>query len=183
MRHLLQAFCMAGVFLAALLPVSAFAQTTATPGQDFELPSTVAPPEPPSTIASHAAHAQQVWIGVSDNWRDLTDFPDKWTFVQQNADGLYVNFIELNRVIRHMQGYPSDILNKTCELHATHKAYLSQTLGQGLPDGSRERQEANPKGHPAVTINITFKCCMRQVAMRSPTPVSIMVGILNTPRT
>ncbi|RYG65649.1 hypothetical protein EON80_16975 [bacterium] len=45
---------------------------------------------------SHPAEAQQVYVGVADQWDDLLKKPDQWKFVRENADGFYVNFIEMN---------------------------------------------------------------------------------------
>jgi hypothetical protein len=41
------------------------------------------------------ANAQKVFIGSANGWRQMIDHPEQWTYVRQNADGFYVNFIEL----------------------------------------------------------------------------------------
>jgi len=41
------------------------------------------------------ASAQEVYIGSANGWRQMIDHPEQWTYVRQNANGFYVNFIEL----------------------------------------------------------------------------------------
>ena len=37
----------------------------------------------------------QVYFGTADWFEDLTNYPAQWTYVRQNADGLYINFWQL----------------------------------------------------------------------------------------
>ena len=36
----------------------------------------------------------QVHVGVANQWADLITHPDQWSYDRQNADGLYLNFIQ-----------------------------------------------------------------------------------------
>jgi len=37
----------------------------------------------------------QVYFGTADWFADLTNYPAQWTYIRQNADGLYINFWQL----------------------------------------------------------------------------------------
>lgn len=41
------------------------------------------------------AQAQQVFIGSANGWKQMSENPAQWSYVAQNSDGFYVNFIEL----------------------------------------------------------------------------------------
>jgi hypothetical protein len=104
----------------------------------------------PQTI--NKAEAQEVYFGVADQWHDLLNHPDQWAYVQQHANGFYVNFIMMNRVIRHATGLTQSDLTKTCGLFAGHMAYLESDIrtpssghqgggGGGADDGASAEQE------------------------------------------
>jgi hypothetical protein len=97
------------------------------------------------------ADAQELYFGVADQWHDLLNHPDQWSYVQQHSSGFYINFIMMNRVIRHATGLSQSDVTKTCGLFANHMAYLesdirSPQLGQqggggGANDGASAEQE------------------------------------------
>ena len=61
----------------------------------------------------------EVYVGVADQWMDLIKSPDEWRYVRQNADGLYLNFIQMG----HDGGVGFD-KQETCNAYAnlfTHK--------------------------------------------------------------
>lgn len=79
-------------------------------------------------IAPFPAHAQLVYFGVADQWQDLVHHPDDWSYVRQHADGFYLNFVMLNRVIRHTAGLSEATLADTCRLFTSHSAYLESDI-------------------------------------------------------
>jgi hypothetical protein len=98
------------------------------------------------------AEAQEVYFGVADQWHQLLDHPDQWDYVRQHANGFYVNFIMMNRVVRHATGLTQSDLTKTCGLFANHMAYLESDFrtpqsgqkgggGGGHDDGASADQE------------------------------------------
>lgn len=68
----------------------------------------------------------QVYVGVADQWADLLSHPTEWSYVQQNADGLYLNFIQLHGIGFNAQA--------TCNAYAslfTHKkAYYESDMNE-----------------------------------------------------
>jgi len=95
--------------------------------------------------------AQQVYVGIADQWEDLATYPGQWTYVQRNADGFYVNFIMMNRVNREA-GKIQEVLNSTCHMFASHRAYLESDIrspkpgqtgfgGEGPNEGASEDQD------------------------------------------
>lgn len=48
-----------------------------------------------SLLSMRPLHAQQVYIGSANGWHQMIDHPNQWNYVRHNADGFYVNFIEL----------------------------------------------------------------------------------------
>ena len=46
-------------------------------------------------LAAPGAQAQRLYIGSANGWQAMSAHPEQWTFVRQNADGFYINFIEL----------------------------------------------------------------------------------------
>ena len=70
------------------------------------------------------AAAQEVFLGSADQWRDLAANPGQWTFVRDNVDGLYVNFIMMKRL-------QEGLLEKTVGMLRTHRVFLESD--QRLP--------------------------------------------------
>jgi hypothetical protein len=77
---------------------------------------------------SAPAGAVLIYFGVSDVWQDLVTSPNDWTFVQQHADGFYVNFLMLNRAAANIDGLSQLTLAKTCRLFSTHNAYIESDM-------------------------------------------------------
>ncbi len=46
-------------------------------------------------LAPQGAQAQEVFVGSANGWRQMIDHPEQWRYVRANANGYYVNFIEL----------------------------------------------------------------------------------------
>jgi len=63
------------------------------------------------------ARAQEVFLGSADQWGDLVKQPDQWAFVHDNIDGLYVNFIMMNRL-------RPDLLDATAGLLKNRRVFL-----------------------------------------------------------
>ena len=78
------------------------------------------------------ASGVEVYVGVADQWADLLTFSNQWSYVRQNADGLYLNFIQM--------GYTGGIgfdKPETCNAYAnlfTHKnAYYESDINETMP--------------------------------------------------
>ncbi len=85
--------------------------------------------------ASPSIQAQQVYVGAADQWGDLLAHPDQWQYVRQNADGFYVNFIEMGWVVKNQNGMNSDKLKATATLFEHKNAYLeSDMMSASLAD-------------------------------------------------
>jgi len=51
----------------------------------------------------------QVYFGTADWFEDLTNYPAQWTYVRQNADGLYINFWQLQHPgFQESEGQPRE---------------------------------------------------------------------------
>ncbi len=74
------------------------------------------------------ASAQKVYVGVADQWNDLIAHGDQWQYVRQNADGFYVNFIEMNWVLKGERGMNQGRLSETAALFAHKNAYLESDM-------------------------------------------------------
>jgi len=69
-----------------------------------------------------AAPAQEVFFGSADQWRDLVQRPDQWPFVRDNIDGLYVNFIMMNRLRGGLLDATASLLkNRRVFLESDHR--------------------------------------------------------------
>jgi hypothetical protein len=76
------------------------------------------------------AVTQQVYFGIADQWQDLVNHPDEWSYVRQHADGFYLNVIMLNRVIRQTATLSEATLTETCRMFSSHTAYLESDIRQ-----------------------------------------------------
>lgn len=93
--------------------------------------------------SSHAPEsgAPKVYVGVADQWDDLVSHPAGWTFVRQNADGFYVNFIEMEWAAKGQHGKSQETLDKTAALFAHKNAYFESDYkldGQSEADDDRD---------------------------------------------
>ena len=95
-------------------------------------------PAPPPAGPAPGSEAPKVYVGVADQWDDLVSHPDGWTFVRQNADGFYVNFIEMEWAAKGQQGKSQETLNKTAALFTHKNAYFESDYHQ---DGQSEAED------------------------------------------
>ena len=75
-------------------------------------------------LSGFSAQAQKVYVGVADQWADLIAHGDQWQYVRQNADGFYINFIEMNWVAKNEHGMNPEQLRKTAALFTHKNAYF-----------------------------------------------------------
>ena len=91
-------------------------------------------------LPSSPAHAQKVYVGVADQWDELISHPADWTYVRQNADGFYINFIEMHWATRGQNGKSQETLNRTAALFTHKNAYFESDYhldGQNAADDDR----------------------------------------------
>lgn len=69
------------------------------------------------TVVPPIARAQEVFLGSADQWGDLVKQPNQWAFVRNNIDGLYVNFIMMNRL-------RAGVLDATANLLKNRRVFL-----------------------------------------------------------
>ena len=86
--------------------------------------------------------AQEVFLGSADQWRDLVANPEQWSFVRDNVDGLYVNFIMMKRL-------QEALLEETVGMLRNHRAFLESD--QRLPIPGDDTSGASP-GDDQVSI-------------------------------
>ena len=79
------------------------------------------------------ASAQEVYVGTADFMNELFKKPTQWKYVQKNADGFYINFIMLNRFLRHATGLQNKDLRDICSLFSSHRAYFESDIRSPLP--------------------------------------------------
>jgi len=72
--------------------------------------------------------AALIYFGVSDEWPQLVASPTEWTYVQQHADGFYVNYLMLDRAAGNSDGDSQLLLAKTCRLFSNHAAYIESDM-------------------------------------------------------
>lgn len=72
----------------------------------------------------------KVYVGHADYWNTLVDNPKQWSYVAQNADGFYVNFIEMGWVTKTRsdtkgrESFSQENLNKTASFFKNKNAYF-----------------------------------------------------------
>ncbi len=79
------------------------------------------------------ASAQKVFVGVADGIDAPIKHPEQWQYVQQHADGYYVTFVTLNRILRGFHGQSQKDLNKYGQLFKSHQAFLESDVRPPLP--------------------------------------------------
>ena len=77
-----------------------------------------------------AAPAQQVYVGAADQWNDLLAHPDQWQYVRRNADGFYVNFIEMDWLPKNERGMSQAKLQETAALFHHKNAYYESDMNE-----------------------------------------------------
>ncbi len=87
-----------------------------------------------AALSPPAAQAQQVWIGSANGWDALIAHPDQWTFVRQNANGFYVNFIQMLNPSAKRCAQTSALFTHKNAYYESDSRYTG--LG-GFPDGGQ----------------------------------------------
>jgi hypothetical protein len=77
-----------------------------------------------SASAPQFVQAQQVYVGIADQWDEMNAHPDQWSYVRHNADGFYINFIEMHWAAKGQQGHSQETLNRTASLFTHKNAYF-----------------------------------------------------------
>ena len=91
--------------------------------------------------AASPVHAQKVYVGIADQWDEMNAHPDQWQYVRQNADGFYVNFIEMRWAAKGQEGHSQETLNRTASLFTHKNAYFESDYhldGQNEADDDRD---------------------------------------------
>ena len=83
---------------------------------------------------THPAYAQKVFIGSGNGWQSMITHPDQWTYVRQNSDGFYVNFIELLHTDAATMRKLSPLFTHRNAYYESDSRYTG--LG-GFPDGGQ----------------------------------------------
>jgi hypothetical protein len=91
------------------------------------------------------AQGSEVYFGVADQWDDLISNPGEWKFVRANADGFYVNFIELN------WDKPAR-LKATADLFAHKNGYLESDMGTGPDPIGKNGETGDQTDQRLITI-------------------------------
>lgn len=73
-----------------------------------------------------SAQRVEVYVGVADNHLDQINNPDQWTYVRQNADGFYINFIELDSM------YSQNTLDAYGKLFTHKNAYIESDMNSSM---------------------------------------------------
>jgi hypothetical protein len=85
------------------------------------------------TFCMGPVSAQEVYVGVADGITVPIGHPEQWRYVQENADGYYVNYIVLNRILRGYHNQSQTDLNKYNALFKSHNVYLESDVRDPLP--------------------------------------------------
>ena len=91
-----------------------------------------------TAIAPQFVQAQQVYVGIADQWDEMNARPDQWVYVRQNADGFYVNFIEMRWAAKGKMGHSLETLNQTASLFTHKNAYFESDYHS---DGQNEADD------------------------------------------
>jgi len=73
-----------------------------------------------------AENRKEVYVGVADNHMDQIANPTKWSYVSENADGFYINFIELDSM------YKQDTLNAYGKIFTNKNALIESDMNSSL---------------------------------------------------
>ncbi len=80
--------------------------------------------QPQKTTKS--AQRVEVYVGVADNHMDQINHPDQWMYVRQNADGFYINFIELDSM------YSQSTLDAYGKLFTHKNAFIESDMNSSM---------------------------------------------------
>jgi len=78
------------------------------------------------TITQPDAKRVEVYVGVADNFIGQIKKPTEWSYVSQNADGFYINFIELDSL------YKQSDLNAFGKLFANKNAFIESDMNSSI---------------------------------------------------
>jgi hypothetical protein len=109
----------------------------------------------------------QVYVGVADEWQESLNSPSEWSYVQQNADGFYVNFIQMGYVPGH--GYDSQTNCDTIANLFTHKnAYYESDMSETQSNEQRyiDRLQAAGFTIPYTSLNYGWSAT-RQAGLKN----------------
>ncbi len=101
-------------------------------------------------LLPQTARAQQVYVGAADQWDDLLAHPDQWKFVRENADGFYVNFIEMDWMKKN-----GEKLGRTAALFTQKNALMESDMHAGLEGDQRYIRQLQEAGFtvPYTSLN------------------------------
>ena len=104
----------------------------------------------PALLSPQPARAQQVYVGAADQWDDLLAHPDQWKFVRENADGFYVNFIEMDWMKKNPEK-----LTRTAALFTHKNALMESDMHAGLEGDQRYIRQLQEAGFtvPYTSLN------------------------------
>jgi len=84
-------------------------------------------------ISQPAAKKTEVYVGIADGWnyKEQLDKPTEWSYVSQNADGLYINFIELDIVYKQtdLNDYANLFTNKNALIESDMNSSIQKEKG------------------------------------------------------
>lgn len=95
------------------------------------------------------ARAQEVFLGSADQWGDLVLQPEQWAFVHDNIDGLYVNFIMMNRLRAGLLDATARLLkNRRVFLESDHRTPMDgdDASGAAAADDQASIQKLHASG-------------------------------------
>lgn len=104
-----------------------------------------------SLVSAGPAQAQQVYVGVADQWNDLLAHGDQWQYVRQNADGFYVNFIEMDWVLKKEHAMTQGKLAQTAALFHHKNAYYESDMHETV-----ENEQASIAALQAAGFTIPY---------------------------
>jgi hypothetical protein len=107
------------------------------------------------TALPSPSHAQEVYFGVADQWDDLLKTPDQWKFVRENADGFYVNFIEMDWMKNSPKRMNPEKLKKTAQLFTHKNALIESDMHASTEDDQRYIRDLQTAGFflPYTSLN------------------------------
>lgn len=97
-------------------------------------------------ITQPASKRVEVYVGVADNYMDQIKSPTKWSYVSQNADGFYINFIELDSM------YKQSTIDSYGKLFTNKSAIIESDMNSSL---EKEQEYINKLQSAGFTIPYT----------------------------
>jgi len=80
-------------------------------------------------VSTTGSQRPEVYLGVCENYMDQINNPTQWSYVSQNADGFYANFIELDP--RFATPYSQSSLNAFGSLFKSKMAIIESDMDYG----------------------------------------------------